>query len=99
MGLIENLVLTSITILLYIIGGRLLVEFILSLNRSPYNHDVFFFKYLFKITEPFALPFRKILPPALIIDISLLLAIVALETLQILIARLFAQYNLFLQIT
>lgn len=99
MILIEKIILTSLNILIFIIVIRLWVEIIISYNQSNFNKDKFLFKYLFKITEPFSIPFRQILPPKSMVDISPIFAIAALVVIQKLLAGIFMQFNFVLQIT
>ena len=95
----QDLILTSLWIIITLIGIRLLIEFILSYNQSSFNKNKFFFRYLFMLTEPFYIPFRKILPPAQIVDISPIIAIAALMIIYNLLVRIFFYFDKVLQIT
>jgi uncharacterized protein YggT (Ycf19 family) len=99
MIIIENLIITSLTILIILISARLLIEFIISYNQSEFNRNKFFFRYLFIITEPFSLPFRRILPLLEMIDISPIFAIAFLGIIRTLLIFFFAQFNFVLKIT
>lgn len=99
MLIVQNIILKLLSILIFIIIIRLWIEIILSYNQSQFNKSKFFFKYLFKITEPFSLPFRRILPPSANIDISPIFAIAVLIIIYSLLAKIFDQFNLVLQIT
>jgi uncharacterized protein YggT (Ycf19 family) len=97
MHIVENIIIDSLIILIYIIVVRLWVEIIISYNQNTIDRSKFFFYYLYKITEPFAIPFRRILPAG-VMDISPIFAIAALDMIRILLSRIFFQLDVILQI-
>lgn len=66
-----------ITNLFYVLYILLLIRALLSwINLDPYNPIV---RFIYLATEPILAPFRRVIPPLGMIDISFIVAILALQ--------------------
>lgn len=79
---IISIISVAVEIYIWLIVGRVL----LSLLQPRTFHPIF--RFIYEITEPVLAPLRRILPPAMNIDFSPLVAIIILEILKTLLISL-----------
>lgn len=68
-----NVISLAVEVYIWLIVARVLLSFL----RPRTYHPVF--RFIYEITEPLLAPLRRILPPAMNIDFSPLVAIIILE--------------------
>ncbi|AFV11507.1 hypothetical protein Ycf19 family [Thermacetogenium phaeum DSM 12270] len=76
----------AVEIYIWLIVGRVLLSFL----RPRTYHPIF--RFIYEITEPVLAPLRRILPPAMNIDFSPLVAIIILEIVKALLISLLRNF-------
>ena len=80
-----NLLFSVLNMLLFI---RALLSWV---NPDPYNPIV---QFIYQLTEPILLPFRRFVPPVGMLDISFIVAIIALQLVRSIVLSVLAQSGL-----
>ena len=75
----------TLSLLFWVLLLRAILSWV-SQGRSPIDYV------LYQLTEPFLAPIRKVLPPLGGLDLSVLVAIIALQFLQLLLQDLFPMF-------
>lgn len=83
MELLESLILTLINIYRYLMIGYILLSWV------PNARESFIGELLGKLVEPYLSPFRKVIPPIGMIDISPIVAFIVLFFLQLGVGEVF----------
>ncbi|WP_070120168.1 YggT family protein [Bacillus marinisedimentorum] len=83
MGFLFQIIMTAINIYTYVIIGYILMSWFPNARESSIG------QFLARLAEPYLEPFRRIIPPLGMIDISPIVAIIALNFAQYGVAALF----------